>query len=403
MKKLMIAALMLLGTSAAFAGDSEALKAILKAKTYSEAESLLKSGLSQLANDEEKAKAYNKMVDLAMEKVTKEQAVITQNQMAEQFKQGKVEPYDTVGFYEAAYNVVVNGIECNKYDQKPNDKGKVKPKFFDANKDRVQSCRIHLVNGGDVYRQKNDTETCLKYWSKFLKTENDPLLAAVDKKSEESFRAQIAFLAAYFALQKKQYEDVEMFSDFALNDSTYGKDALTLKLESMKSQLKTKEDTLAYAKKLEGLYQADPTNDVYFENLFSAYQGNKDAQTKLINDRLAKNPNDFMANADKGILAMNNNDADAAVESFKKAIAANPKNPAVLTYLGQCLNFQGGNAPDKASQKAKYEEAIKYLEKAKELDPNESQARWGYYLYQSYYGAYGADDPKTKAVEQYSK
>ena len=59
MKKLMIAAMMLLGTSTAFAGDSDALKAILKAKGYAEAASLVKSSLSQLASDAEKAKAYN--------------------------------------------------------------------------------------------------------------------------------------------------------------------------------------------------------------------------------------------------------------------------------------------------------------------------------------------------------
>ena len=34
MKKLMIAAMMMLGTSAAFAGDSDALKAVLAAKDF---------------------------------------------------------------------------------------------------------------------------------------------------------------------------------------------------------------------------------------------------------------------------------------------------------------------------------------------------------------------------------
>ena len=57
MKKIMIAALMILSTSAAFAGDSDVLKTILKAKTYAEAEQLVKSSLGQLANDGEKAKA----------------------------------------------------------------------------------------------------------------------------------------------------------------------------------------------------------------------------------------------------------------------------------------------------------------------------------------------------------
>ena len=98
----MIAALMMLGTSAAFAGDSEAIKAIMKAKTYAEAESLVKSNLNSLATNEEKARAYNKLVDLAMVTVSKEQAIINANQMAEQLKQGKVEAYDT-----AAYNKAV--------------------------------------------------------------------------------------------------------------------------------------------------------------------------------------------------------------------------------------------------------------------------------------------------------
>ena len=41
MKKMMIAAMMLLASSASFAGNSDVLKAILKAKTYTEAAQLL--------------------------------------------------------------------------------------------------------------------------------------------------------------------------------------------------------------------------------------------------------------------------------------------------------------------------------------------------------------------------
>lgn len=68
MKKLMIAVLMMLSTSTAFAGDSDALKNILKAKTYADAESLIKQNINSLVNPEEKAKAYNFLVELAMKK-----------------------------------------------------------------------------------------------------------------------------------------------------------------------------------------------------------------------------------------------------------------------------------------------------------------------------------------------
>ena len=47
MKKLIVAAMMVLGTTSAFAGDSDALKAVLKAKTYAEAEPLVKQNFGQ--------------------------------------------------------------------------------------------------------------------------------------------------------------------------------------------------------------------------------------------------------------------------------------------------------------------------------------------------------------------
>ena len=104
MKKLMLAALMLLGTSAAFAGDSDALKAILKAQTYSEAKSLLQSSQSQLANDAERAKAYNKLYELAMKKVNAEQTVQLRNETNEKMGQKGGEPVDEQGLYQAVDN-----------------------------------------------------------------------------------------------------------------------------------------------------------------------------------------------------------------------------------------------------------------------------------------------------------
>ena len=73
--------MMLVASATAFAGDSDALKAILKAKTYAEAESLLNSSLSQLASDAEKAKAYNKLVDLAYDVYKKQDDIKTTNQV----------------------------------------------------------------------------------------------------------------------------------------------------------------------------------------------------------------------------------------------------------------------------------------------------------------------------------
>ena len=84
-------AMMLVASATTFAGDSDALKAILKAKTYAEAEQLVKSSLGQLANDAEKAKAYNKLVDLAMAAFNEQSTIQTENQIAKQMGKEEIE------------------------------------------------------------------------------------------------------------------------------------------------------------------------------------------------------------------------------------------------------------------------------------------------------------------------
>ena len=75
----MIAAMMMLSTSAVFAGDSDALKAITKTKNYADAARLVKNTLAQLADASEKAKAYCHLTKLALEKFDKENNIQAQN------------------------------------------------------------------------------------------------------------------------------------------------------------------------------------------------------------------------------------------------------------------------------------------------------------------------------------
>ena len=89
--------MMVLGTTSAFAGDSDALKAVLKAKTYAEAEALVKQNLGQLADDAEKAKAYNKLVDLSMKAFNDQQSIQQTNQIMK-----KNDPVDENAMNEVA-------------------------------------------------------------------------------------------------------------------------------------------------------------------------------------------------------------------------------------------------------------------------------------------------------------
>ena len=403
MKKLMMMAMMLVASATAFAGDSDALKAILKAKTYAEAEALVKSSLEQLANDAEKAKAYNKLVDLAMAAFNEQSTIQTENQVAKQM--GREEkPVDEDAMSEAAYNAVVYGIECDKYDQQPNEKGKVAPKFSKNNAMRLWLApRNQLVNAGQAALTAKDNAKARRFWQLFAESDGAALFKECDRAPQAPFFGQVARFAAIFAYQDKDHEKALQLADIAMKDSAEFESALNLKLEILADGLKTKEDTLKYADNLKAIYAEHKVNGV-MEKLYNVLMGlgEKAAADKLLDEALAADPNNFVALADKGLGLINDNPAEAATY-LKKAYELKPDNALLATYAGTALSRMAEINEDQEQKKTLYTEAIKYYDKAKELDPDRLQANWGYNRYSAYYNLYGEDAPETKQAEADSK
>ena len=396
-------AIALMASSMAFAGDSDALKAILKSKDYAEAANLVKQNLGQLADNAEKAAAYNHLFDLAMDKVSNETGTITENQMAVQMGTGKVKPYDTLGLADNICNAIEAAIECDKYDKMPNAKGKIKPKF-EKNCARIWAVRSHLVNIGQEEARKGNNAGVLKYWGMFTDSAADPYFAAMDKTPEKEYAGQVAFFAGRYAFDAKDMARANKYFEIAKKDPTQKADAENFQLYAMRSSLKNHADSLAFVDQLKQMYAAEPENEVIVDAINSMYEGlDKKAQSEFLDQHLQKFPNSFTALANKGLMAVNANNAQEGANWLRKAAAAKPDNAVVYTYLGACLSVQAANCDDAAKSKDLYKQAIEAFDKAKELDPDKRMANWGYNRYQAYYGLYGADDPKTKAAETDSK
>ena len=372
MKKLFVMAVMMVASATAFAGDSDALKAILKAKTYAEAEALVNSSLGSLANDAEKAKAYNKLVDLALAQFDAQSTIQTENQVAKQM--GKEEkPVDEKLMSDMAYKAIVAGLECDKYDQKPNEKGKVAPKFASKNAQRLWFApRNQMVNAGQDALTAKDNATARKYWTLFVESDAAPMFKDQNRDQQKPFFGQVARFAAIFAYQDKDMAKALQLADVAMKDPQEYENALNLKLEILGDGLKTKDDSLKYVENLKSLYAEHKTNGV-MEKLYNTLIGVGQAAEadKIIDDALAADPNNFVALADKGLSLL----------QAQKAV-------------------QAQNVEDPAKKKELYKQAIEMFDKAKELDPDMLQAKWGYNRYNAYYNYYGENAPETKQAEQ---
>lgn len=413
MKKLAILAVASVFSLSAFAQD--VFKQISKIKDYNEAYNLLKSNLNSMSA-EQKAKCYNVLVDLAYDKVVKEQATITSNQMAEQFKT-KVEPYDTVGLYDAVLQALENGVACDEFDNQPNEKGKVKPKFHKSNGDRLYAIRFHLINAG-IYYQGTNEALAYKNLATYVDSSEYPLFNEQNKSSDTSL-AQMAYYAARFAYFAKEYDKAEKYADIAMKDTTVSDDALQLKLAVMQNQLKSHEDTINYVNKLKDIYANDENNDMIFSTICSMLisQNDQEGLNSFIQSKLAKDPNNFTALAMSGQAAMNNHKWDDAIGFLEKAEKIQPENVAVLASIGNCYMYKAQDAAERASAKGNrispdaekviidvYQTAINYLEKARDLDKNmQFKNVWAYSLYTCCYRILGPDDDKTKAAEALTK
>ena len=377
MKKLFVAALLAVTATSAFAQD---IKSVLKAKDYAEAQSGLNSCLSSL-NDEDKAKGYNKLVDLSFDKFNKENAVAVEVQTLEQMGQKSNKTYDKQGMYDALLNGLNNALECDKYDQLPNAKGKVAPKFRKKNADRIWPNRIQFVIAGQDGLQGDDQTVACKYFAAYVDSYTAPLFADVDKGAHDEYLGSVALIAARLAYQMKDMDKANQYCDVALNDTASYKEALGVKVAFMQQAMKTKEDSLRCLKDVEALYLKDKANENIFSVLAPLYGalGMQDKQDAILAERLAANPNDFMANLVKGQALMNASKWDEAIATLQKATAA--KDDALaLTFLGFCYNNKAAQQQDVAAMKGLFEKAKECFEKARDIDPNQQRASWSYML-----------------------
>ncbi len=392
MKKLMFMAIMLVASVTAFAGDSDALKAIKKAKTYAEAEQLLKQNFDQLEGSWEKADAYNHLTDLAYEAWN-----------TEDNKRMLQQPFDQELLSTMAINALTNAMECEKYDQMPNKKGKVDPDFHKDNQKRMQNIRLAVINAGVDYANNGDNVKGHDAFALYLHSAQHSLFADDENIKLDQNLGLASFYAGRCAILQEDYTSAIKDLDVALTDSSQEirDGAFDFKLYAMRMNQKTAADSAQYLKDIQALAAQYPNNEKVFANLGDAYmQRGLDAQlAQICNDRLAADAQDALGHIYLGMIAMNAKNYEEAIVRFDKIPESNANFLPVTFNRGVCrLNLASDfleshankntgvmKPDDDAKFKQMLSDAKTDLEKARELDPEQQNVRWAVLLRNIYY------------------
>ncbi len=389
MKKFIFTALVAAFATTSFAQD---IVKQMKGQTYAEATATLNAALSGLSA-EQKAKGYNQLVEIVIGDANK---AFSDIQVANMNK-NKVET-DT---YTPIVNALNDAVKCDEFDSQPNDKGKVAPKFRKKNADRLVAFRNLLINAAN---ETTDPDKKLVLANAYINSSESPLFAEALKAGDQYLGyAQFFAAAAYY--NKEDWHKAADYAEKALKCDDVKENAEQYLVSALTKSLKTKSDTLAYLKKLN---EVNP--DKYMGQIASVYNqiGEKALSEKILNDALAKDPNNKMAYAIKGENAMSAKNWDEAIKFFKKTVEIDPAWVQVWFNLGVCASSKGYDLNEQLSEngristendakvKGALREAMGYYEKVRELDPNrEAIANWPYQL-RMIYNALGEND---KAAE----
>ena len=279
-----------------------------------------------LANDETKNDPYTWYVA----------GLIENKAYTEGFKKAAIDQNaDRTEMYTALTASVPSWLKVYEIESQPNEKGKVNLKYTKKLREVLHNDYLQLFNGGAWFLQSNKYAEGVNALEKFLDVKKAPLFA--DDKDVAAIDSN-AMNAAYYAIgaasSLKDYDRVislfNRFGSFALNTKDVHQWAV--------SAYFAKKDSVGAIPVLVEAVKASPEEPYFLVNLVTTYQkaGKEAEANKLLDDRIATNPNDATALLVKGSIIEDKN-LKEALQWYYKAAKADAKNVNAFIYLGAGL------------------------------------------------------------------
>lgn len=396
MKRFMMWALMAATATTTFAQEAtvKEAKKLLGKSDFDAAAKMLAPALT--SNETlDKAAAWNLQSEIMYNKYT----TISAKQMENQVKKID-ESTDTMGMYKAAVAAWEAVLKCDEFDQLPDAKGKVKMKYRSPAQTKYKNFGVTLVQAGQFFYQKKDNKNAIDAWKKYLEMKQTSIFKEVADFPKDSFYDDIVYYVAFLAYQEKDYPNAVKYASQLAAVPGKEDEANEILLFAKRETLKSKADSLEYVDMVKKIHRANPESERYF-NLLVEYYNSVSPAEKLawVEEEISVAPQNKMPWAIKGEAMMNSDKWDEAVAAFKKAIEIDPDWVPCLFNTGICLNSKAIALNDQLMDKKTMaltnenaekvknvlREALIYLEKTRELDPDQLQTKWGYPLYRIYY------------------
>ena len=335
-------------------------------------------------------KIYNE-AKASMEPEMKQKSALALNKLAKAEAEKSVENITggksaTAEDNKLIANMINAAFRCKKVGAKGGDE------IFKG----VENFRPLMINAAN---STNDNDEKLMYALTYIKS----------AQPGDQFAPLASFFAAYASYNKNDYANAAKYAKEAFGDERVHDQAEQIFRMSLERNLNTREDSLKY---IDALKEMDI--DKYFIQISNLYidMGMQDKVQALVDEALAKNPENKMALFTQGTLKTDKKEYKAALEDYLKVVKIDPDFVYGWFNLAACYGNIADDIQLKKADKSgrlfgedlkacseAYEGAADALEHVRALDPNhETISNWPMLL-RMYYNRMGKTD-KAKEISK---
>ena len=288
--------------------------------------------------------------------------------------------------YEALGNALPYYIKAYELDQRPDDKGKIKPKYDKNIKGILGANHIYYINGGGYWLNERDYQKSFDFFEQYIDIANLPFMAGTKTAVRDSNYMMVQYYAGMVSTQLGN-------PDLAIKTLNRAKEPpynLNDVLQWLYGEYEQLRDTVNIEKTLEEGYTFFPDSSFYLFSLINVYISSDRNQkaVDMLDIAIAKNPsNSQLYQALGSVYDRGFEDNNKAEENYKKALELDPENAGNQFNLGRIYYNQGvvklnevnlitdANLynQERAAVKAFFQKALPYFEKAHQLMPEEAE------------------------------
>lgn len=359
-------------------------KEISQAKTYIKNRTNLdKAETSMRTLLKDSANKHNIKIHETLAEAIRTQYIVTNEKLYLKQKS------DTSSFFNITRRMFCAYESLDSIDAIPDKKGRINLKLRKKNSKVLDAYRQNLYNGGLYFINKKSYEQAYNMMDCYLDCINQPLFTDFEYGKDKQHSSLAAFWTLFSGYKLNRPELALKYSDLALQNEKYRRQALLF----LSEVFLMKKDTISYVKTLRKGFNENKQSKFFFTRLMDYYNGKNQLDTamSIVNAALESDSANTLFLFAKSNIMLNIGQYAECIALSDTLIARQNTLPDVyynagVSYLNLAIAKEKKLSVKKANDKkiiSYYKKALPYLEKYRELAPNDKD-KWATALYNIY-------------------